>query len=425
MPIVEGPLAKHLREIAEGAREYPTAEARRHHFVPSFALSKFATPQKRRGVLYQLDTKTGRPRKTTPDDSCFVEELYTQEDEDGVKDRVLEGYFSIVENYASVALARFIDDPMKLTAEDRQTIAYYLAFQYQRTPVALDHSAATQQAMGAAIMGMQFAHPETFRTQHSQVFGDSNSTEEEIEQLRLAAVRMLKDGDVVIDRPELAAFDMMLRTTDRVASSFAGLSWVLLEAEQDEFITCDRAIAMHDPELRFPWSGHAPRSSPKAQTSCALTTKHMLVLVQLPQPVIVSSADAVEVREFNLRTYGWADQYVYGRTQEVVQRVRTQAKRFSKEVVRPKKPTTVLLEEVDPNDQTVGAEHLRIGWPRTVVIDDDDGIARTFSYQILDPEDPSTIAKAISAEEATIRGHSANQGERVFESVDPRDIRPV
>lgn len=281
----------------------PTTRARRHHFVPSFALSKFATPQKRDGVLFQLDTKTGQPRKTTPDRSCFVEELYTQQDDTGTQDRVLEAYFSIVENHAAQALPRFIAGPTNLTDEDRQTLAYYLAFQYQRTPVALEHSATSQQAMMSVVMGLQFADPEAFRRRHHEIYPDKSDTDEAIEQLRVKTLQMLKAGGVTIDRPELAALQLMLATSGNLVSSIADLSWVLLEATGDEFVTCDRALAMHDPTPKFPWSGHAVKSSPKAQTSYPLTPTHMLVLVQHPQPVLVSQADADAVRELNLRTY--------------------------------------------------------------------------------------------------------------------------
>ena len=333
---VEGPLVKHLREIAEGKRPVPTTKARRHHFVPSFALSKFATPQKRDGVLFRLDTNSGQPKKTTPDKSCFVEELYSQENETGMQDRVLEAFFSIVENYAAQAFERFLADPMKLSDADRQTLAYYLAFQYQRTPVVLEHSAQTQQAMMAVVMGLQFAHAESFREKHREIFKDDDSTDEEIEELRQKTLKMLKSGEIAFDKPEFGAFQMMMATVDNVASSMASLTWLLLEAKEDEFVTCDRALAMHDPTPKFPWSGHALRSSPKAQTSYPLAPRHCLVLVQHPQPVAVVEADAEDVREFNLRTYGWASQYIYGTSQEVVQRVRIQAKDKPALVIRPR-----------------------------------------------------------------------------------------
>lgn len=181
---------------------------------------------------------------------------------------------------------------------------------------------------------------------------------------------------------------------------------------------------MHDPTPKFPWSGHALRSSPKAQTSYALSPQHCLVLVQLQQPVAVVEAHAEDVREFNLRTYGWASQYVYGRTQEVIQRVRIQTKEKPALVTRPRTAKPVILEEVDPNDPDVGKEHAKKGWPRTVAITDDDGSQRLASYQLIDPKDQKSVAEAISAEEATQRALSAERGRRVIEDADPRDITP-
>lgn len=419
---VEGPLVKHLREIAEGKRPVPTTKARRHHFVPSFALSKFATPQKRDGVLFRLDTNSGQPKKTTPDKSCFVEELYSQENETGMQDRVLEAFFSIVENYAAQAFERFLADPMKLSDADRQTLAYYLAFQYQRTPVVLEHSAQTQQAMMAVVMGLQFAHAESFREKHREIFKDDDSTDEEIEELRQKTLKMLKSGEIAFDKPEFGAFQMMMATVDNVASSMASLTWLLLEAKEDEFVTCDRALAMHDPTPKFPWSGHALRSSPKAQTSYPLAPRHCLVLVQHPQPVAVVEADAEDVREFNLRTYGWASQYIYGTSQEVVQRVRIQAKDKPALVIRPRTPKTVILEEVDPNDPEAGKEHAKKGWPRTVAIADDDGNERIASYQLIDPKDQKSVAEAISAEEATQRAFAVERPRQA--PANPTNIHP-
>lgn len=424
MANVEGPLAKELREIAEGKKSIPTTYAIRHHFVPAFALSKFATPQKRDGLLYQLSAKTGQPKKITPEEACFVEELYTQDADDGSPDRVLESFFSIVESHAANAFARFLADPLKLSDEDRQTIAYYLAFQYQRTPVALEHSAQTQEAMMAVMMGLQFANAEYFKTQHHEVFGEGAS-DEEIEDLRRTTIEMLKSGGIGFEKPEAGAFYMMMAVADEVASSIAALTWGLVEATDGEFVTSDRALAMHDPTLTFPWSGHALRSSDNAQTTVPLSPTHCLVLCQSDQPVVVLQADADDVREINLGTYGWAYQFIYGRTQEVVQRVRIQAREKPALVIRPRVPTQIIIEEAVPNDPNVGKEHVKRGWPRGFMMPGEDGRKRFHSYQLVDPKDRESVRAAISAEEATLRAVAVERGKRVIEPVDPRIVDPA
>lgn len=401
----------------------PTTFAKRHHFVPAFALAKFATPQKRDGEIFRLRTRTGSPGKTTPEQACFVEELYTQDDQ-GQPDRVLEAFLSIVENYAAPAFERLLAKPNELAPADRQTLAYYLAFQYQRTPVVLEHSAATQEALMAVMLGTQFADPKVFRQKHREYFQDDTSNDD-VEAMRLKIIGQLKSGEIGFDRPELAAFHMMLRSADAVATSIANLSWILIEAKEDEFVTSDRSMAMHDPTPKFPWSGHALISSPKAQTTVPISPAFTLCLAQSGQPVAQVAADKDDVREMNLRTYGWASEFIYGRTQEVVQRVRRQAKRYSKLVIRPRTPKQVILEEADPDDPGLSTEHGGLRWPSGLWVRDDDGVERFCTYRLVDPGDRSSIDAAISAEEATQLAAASSQrnyGKRDIRTVNPGDV---
>jgi uncharacterized protein DUF4238 len=109
---MEGPLVRELREIGEGSRDFPVSTARRHHYVPAFVLAKFATPRgDRRAFMAQLDTRTGRPGKTTPHDSCFEKDLYAQRTDEG-RDNTLESFFSIVERHSAPALARLTANPL-------------------------------------------------------------------------------------------------------------------------------------------------------------------------------------------------------------------------------------------------------------------------------------------------------------------------
>jgi len=156
---VEGPLARELRDIADGNRDFPETTARRHHYVPAFLLARFADPVgDRRGWMYQLDTSTGKPQKTTPNSACFERDLYSQTVGDG-RDNTIEALFSIVEKHAASAIERLIADPLKLTAEDRETLSYFLAFQFSRTPASLEQRRAMADALMTALFGMHFADP--------------------------------------------------------------------------------------------------------------------------------------------------------------------------------------------------------------------------------------------------------------------------
>jgi hypothetical protein len=252
-----------LLEIAEGKRDFPETRARRHHYVPAFLLAKFADPVgDRRGWIYQLDTSTGKPQKTTPNSACFERDLYGQTVEDG-RDNAIEAFFSIVEKHAAPAIERLIADPLKLTAEDRETLSYFLALQFSRTPVALEQKRGFAKAMTTALFGMRFADPVEFARVYREKI-DAEATVEEIESLRADMRLALEEGRSAIDDAKLQGLQLMLRTADAVAERVHQLWWTVIEAEAGWFVTSDRALAMHDPTPRFQWSGHAWISSPNA-----------------------------------------------------------------------------------------------------------------------------------------------------------------
>ena len=78
----------------------------------------------------------------------------------------------------------------------------------------------------------------------------------------LTTLETLKSGGLGYDKPKLAALHMMMAVADAVARSIASLTWILVEATEGEFVTSDRALAMHDPTPKFPWAGHGLHRRP-------------------------------------------------------------------------------------------------------------------------------------------------------------------
>ncbi len=73
---------------------------------------------------------------------------------------------------------------------------------------------------------------------------------------------------------------------------------------------------------------------PLGDTACLLMRP-----VPMGGGLTVSEASAREIETINLRTYGWADEYVFGRTQDALAAVRTAARRRPADVVCPKTPS--------------------------------------------------------------------------------------
>jgi hypothetical protein len=72
-----GTLRRHLREIASGAKKLLDTQARKHHYVPSFLLARWATPQARDGRLFSLGVASGKVTEQKPGKVALAKDLYT------------------------------------------------------------------------------------------------------------------------------------------------------------------------------------------------------------------------------------------------------------------------------------------------------------------------------------------------------------
>jgi hypothetical protein len=383
-----------LRSIVEGTRALPATTARRHHFVPAFALAQFGDPPgHRKAQLFQLDVQTSQTQRTSPDDAAFERELYTY---GPAEERVnkMESFLSIVEKHAARALATLRENPERLTPQDRETIAYFLAFQEGRTPTGIARREQMQQASMELQFGVELATPEGFRKLHRERVG-GDATPDEIEAQRLRMQAQLEGGKVTHEEPRGMAIKLMLETVHDVAQTVYQLDWIVLEATGAEFVTSDRAIGMDDPTLEFPWCGHAWASSPNAVTFHPLSPNKGLLLTPGDCGLSAAPSKPRQVRRLNLLTYGWAERRIFGRRRQTLMAVRQQAERYPDEVIRPRPTKQAILEEADPTDPLVGADHARRGWPRALVVTGEDGRDRLMSYTVVDEKArPGDFARA-------------------------------
>ncbi len=115
------------------------------------------------------------------------------------------------------------------------------------------------------------------------------------------------------------------------------MAWTLIEAAQGESIANDRGLAMWDPNLPMQ-RGNARASSSQAETTVPVGPKVCLNLTPDVESFAVESGTRQTVHAINLRTYGWADQAIFGRTERVVEEVHRAAQGDPTQVPRPKLP---------------------------------------------------------------------------------------
>jgi hypothetical protein len=202
--VEEGPLRAEMRAILEGAKAFPESFARRHHFVPSFVLAQFAQPASRKGFLYQLDVRSGRPQRTRPHDAAFGVDLYAYENREGTLSNRIEAFFAIVEKHAAKAFVHLRADPARLTPGEREAIAYFLVLQESRTPAGLARRERLQQVAMEIQAGADLASPGGFHQMYEGAAGSTKSIHE-LEELRRRMQDQLLGGQVGLAEPKPAA----------------------------------------------------------------------------------------------------------------------------------------------------------------------------------------------------------------------------
>ncbi len=430
----DSPLGRELIEIAEGKKPWPISNARRQHYVPRFQLSDFTRDG---STLYQLKTETGASRKTTPTLAASKKFFYVYPDPDVVGGRVnvLEGFFAMVESHAAPVLRRFAVGE-QLTEQDRATLSFFFALQWARTPAALKKA----QEFGGEVLASLVASTMTdkrkfaeFRAQQEADGDGDDHTDEEAEELRKRSVAMLRDGELrIVDPSGGNTMGMLVANASELATMMYGaMNWRLFIADEPVFVTSDRGCAAFDPTPMHPWSGHAPLSSPNAET-CFPISSTACVLMTPSDDVTINAVNAGrdDVRKMNLRTYGWADKLIFGASQEAVVQVRKDAKRHPELVVRPQPMRGVVLVERDPDNDALAREHVARGWDPYMVQEEDGGTVRYLDYMVVG-EDGNAVEITLTADELVEKrqrkalGLAADSSEELEGSVSTDVVSPI
>jgi hypothetical protein len=334
----EPPFLRHLRKLVEAGASLPQTAALRHHYVPSFLLARWATPQKREGKLAALAVATGNAAMTRPDDVAFVPELYTLNGDDGRLDRKIETFMSVIEQYAADPIKRLGRAPQSISEEDRWTVAFFIALQQGRTPSGLELHRRFIEFAAKEWLRLRHAWYSDFdagATVYRRKHG-AESSDEDIRAFAEAQKPALPDPDGPMQTIPEAAFQSLTLNVSQIARTVASLDWTLLTSDE-EFIENDRGLAMWDPNLPAT-RGNMWESSATAETTVPLAPGACLKLTPGDSRYAVVPADAPTVDAINLRTYGWAADEVFGTTTAVVGDVHANAQADPESVPAPVVP---------------------------------------------------------------------------------------
>ena len=339
--------------------------AKRHHFLPQFQLRGFAdTHDDGKDRLFQMDaTIRGAPRRVDVRTAASRRRLYAVATDDGPSNR-LEGYLALVETHAADALRRMTDAPAALSPGDRATIAYLVTLQTMRTP------SAAEQITRVANVALKTAASEFFsdRRAVAELYRNRfnvNDSDEAIEDFRERILAAIRAGDIRLDGTQGAAFATAFQHAIESVPIVIACHWTLLRSPTGGVITSDRAYAIHDPSPPYPWVAQGLLSSDRVEVTIPLSARDCLLVYPgfADAALDVREVSADELELVNLRTYGRAQRYVFGKSQGTLQTVRRAARRRPSRVIRPRPFCHLVLLDCDPDDSSLVEGNLRRGWP--------------------------------------------------------------
>lgn len=331
------PFFRALREMAAGERPLPDAEAtKRHHYVPSFLLARWAKPQKRKGTIYELEVTTGQVGATQPDKVSWERELYAVEEGVNSSAMIVESFLGVIESHASDPIKNLGSFPGEITDDDRETIAFFLALQQMRSPVGLAQNDKLVELGTIKFILGTFQDRDAIAARYRSLI-NPDADDVEIEDFARDAIRSFRDGDLTVKLPPEARLQAMLLFASPNALTIVSMDWTLLKAAGDDFVASDRGLAMWDPALPA-HRGNAWESSARAETTIPVAPDACLRITPGKGRFAVATAGRTVVDEINLRTYGWAEKSIFGGSPQRVQAVHDAAQADPKRVPTPKVP---------------------------------------------------------------------------------------
>jgi hypothetical protein len=363
---IPGQFAEWLRGLARGDRALPNCEGERHHYTPEFLLKKF---RGRGGKLFQLDKTDGSCEPVRPKDAAWDRNLYAVDSVTGEHDGIIEGFFSVAENFAAESLDRLLRAQERFTDNDRGNLAFLLAIQEQRAPGWLEEFEARLAQMGTIWAAVELANLKGPK-------GKQRKARE--------AAKALTDGKVNLRPTKENLLTLVIEGAFHTVLVVYSLPWTVLRAREGAFITSDRPLTMHDPTPPHDFSGAAWVSSDFVTTTMPLSSAACLRISPADRCHFSERETTKQVDRINLRTYGWASRYIYGHSAEVLEALHARALDDPQAVPAPAKKRVVMMEDLDTADPSVAERNAARGWDRYLQVREKDGSYRLVSYEVID-----------------------------------------
>jgi hypothetical protein len=302
---------------------------KRQHYIPRFMFRRFSiNPADKKSHIFRLDKSSGKNGRVNPVNEAVVGHYYRLVDEDGAVDNTADELLDHFETKAADLIKHLGDPTHRPTPEDVFWLTLFIVTLKQRTPRGREALRATDERAGE----LQLEVLPSDRERYHRTMSGTGRAADEVEAERLKLLTDLRDGRLEMESSPSREVALMFMAFEQTGQAiFDELAWVCVRAPADpksRFVLSDHPVAHYDPTPKVPEAGRSFMSSPNSSTFIPLDPKFGLLLVQGQPPLSWADTEltADEVDELNLLTYAWAQDAIYGPTQDSVTRVRGYAK---------------------------------------------------------------------------------------------------
>jgi hypothetical protein len=305
---------------------------KRHHYVPQFLLRRFAISEARKGasLIYRLDLGRGAARKVNIANEAVRGHYYRFLHEDGTPDSSADELFDRLESAAAEVITHVSKGERAPSATQLRDLAQFIVTQKVRTPQGREHLAEGDELVNELILEVQLSN----RDEYHERFGEGRN-EAEVEAERLKFLEQLQGGQIGLKSPAEREIGMMFLSFEHGTKVLlTELGWTLLRAPDNaEFVLSDHPVAHYDPNAAGTDMGVSFLTTPESGTLVPLDPSFALWLSpHEPATWREVNVGRQEVDDMNLLTYAWANKAIYGRSQAVVTRVRSLARRHGRKL---------------------------------------------------------------------------------------------
>ena len=285
-------------------------------------------PADKKSHIFRLDKSTGRNGRVNPVNEAVIGHYYRLVDEDGGVDNTADELLDHFETKAAEVIKQLGGPTHRPTPEDVFWLTLFIVTLKQRTPRGREALRATDERAGELQLEVLLSDRERY---HRTMSGAGRAADE-VEAERLKLLTDLRDGRIQMESSPSREVALMFMAFEQTGQAiFDQLAWVCVRAPDDPkscFVLSDHPVAHYDPTPKVPEAGRSFMSSPNSSTFIPLDPKFGLLLVQGRPPLSWEDTElaAGEVDELNLLTYAWAQDAIYGPTQDAVTRVRSYAR---------------------------------------------------------------------------------------------------